>query len=191
MKYNTVVIDFAWPISLTGRVKRRENRRMELPYKTMTIEEIEEFPLSDFANRGAHVYIWFTNKTMPDFPYLLEKLGVNYHLILPWVKPNFIAPCFAYQFATEFCILGFYGKPMLPFNRDSYGKPISKLNWIKATHEKNNHSAKPSEFYQLIKSMSPGPRIDIFARKRHDGFDAYGDQVEPMLQTTIDRNCLT
>lgn len=183
MKYNTVVIDFPWPISLTGKTKVRKNRRTKLPYKTMTIEEIEDFPLYNFANRGAHVYIWFTNKTMPDFPYLLEKLGIHFHTILTWVKPNGIPPCYTYKFATEYCVLGFYGKPMLPFNRNKHGDFEADLNWVKA--DSGEHSTKPNIMYELIRKQSPDPRVDIFARQRHDGFDAIGDQVEPLLQKTL------
>jgi len=172
MKYNTVVIDFPWPISLTGKQKTRPNRREKLPYKTMSVEEIEEFPLNEFANNGTHVYIWSTNKTLPDTFKILESLGVHYHLVLPWVKPSGITPCFAYKFASEFLILGFYGRPMQPFT----GK--GKLNWIRAPPKRDGHSTKPDEMYELIKEMSPSPRIDLFARKRHDGFDAWGDQAE-------------
>lgn len=183
--YKTIVIDFPWEISLTGKTTLRPNRRKELPYKTMTLDEIKKFPIQDFAQDGAHCYVWFTNKMMPVFSEVLEALGINFHLILPWVKPNGIAPCFAYKFATEFCILGFYGKPMHPFPRDHTGKPIVRLNWINAMSERDNHSTKPIEFYQRIKEMSPEPRIDIFARKRHDGFAAWGNQVEPLQQVLV------
>ena len=33
-------------------------------------------------------------------------------------------------------------------------------------------------FYNLINEMSPEPRLDVFARKRHDGFESWGLQVE-------------
>ena len=177
MRYNTVVIDPPWEISLTGKVKLRPNRRVELPYKTMTLEEIKDFPIDEFANNGAHIYMWITNKMLRHSWDIFTSWNVNYHLTLPWVKPNGIAPCFAYKFASEFLILGFYRKPMQKFSRGG------KLNWIKASSGK--HSEKPEVFYRLIEEMSPGPRIDVFARKRHDGFDAYGDEIEPMVQLTL------
>ena len=40
------------------------------------------------------------------------------------------------------------------------------------------HSRKPQIFYQMLCRSTPEPRIDVFARKRHYGFDAWGDQVE-------------
>ena len=175
-KYKTVVIDWPFDISLTGKTSTRPNRRKELPYRTMSIEQIKHFELELYAEVGCHVYMWFPNSKMPIFHDILKALNVNFHLICPWVKPSGIAPCFAYKFATEFCVLGFYGKPMQKFIG------AGKLNWVKALPERDNHSAKPDEFYELIREMSPEPRIDIFARKRHFGFDAYGDQVEPLQQ---------
>jgi len=178
--YKTIVIDPPWEISMTGKTKLRPTRPKELPYKTMTLDEIKKFPVKNFAETGCHVYMWTTNKMLRHTWDIFESWGVNYHLILPWVKTNGIAPCFAYKFATEFCVLGFFGKPMQKFNKNC------KLNWIQTkAPQKGNHSAKPVEFYELIKDMSPEPRIDIFARKRHLGFDAWGDQVEKQIQDVL------
>jgi len=41
MRYNTIVIDPPFPISLTGKTNVRPNRRTKMPYKTMTLEEIK------------------------------------------------------------------------------------------------------------------------------------------------------
>ena len=171
MKYNTIVIDPPWNISMTGEVKRRENRAKKLNYKTMSLEEIKQFPIKDFANVGCHVYCWTTNKMLKDAFDVLESWGVNFHLVMPLVKPSGIAPCMGYVFASEFCLLGFYGKPMQKF------KKVGKLNWIKAFNKAGTHSSKPDEFYNLVEEMSPFPRIDIFARTKHLGFEPWGDEA--------------
>lgn len=169
-KYNTIVIDPPWPISLTGKVKRRENRAEELPYKTMTMEQIEEIPISKIANKGAHIYCWTTNKMIRDTFDIIKEWGVRFHLVMPFVKPSGIAPAMGYIFASEFCLLGFYGKPMKKFTN------IGELNWLKGFNKAGNHSTKPNEFYDKVKKMSPAPRIDVFARALHNGFDAWGDE---------------
>ncbi|HEY0090117.1 MAG TPA: MT-A70 family methyltransferase [Candidatus Lokiarchaeia archaeon] len=169
-KFNTIVIDPAWQISMTGEVKRKEHRAEKLPYKTMTLEEIKQIPIKDIANVGCHVYCWTTNKMLKQTFDVLEAWGVNFHLVMPMVKPSGIAPCFGYVFASEFCLLGFYGKPMQKFKR------AGKLNWIKCFNKAGSHSSKPEEFYELVKEMSPFPRIDIFARSKHQGFYPFGDE---------------
>ncbi len=165
-KYNTIVIDPPWDITMTGKNNTRPNRARKLPYKTMNLEEIKKIKIADIANTGCHIYCWTTNKMLKQTFGVLESWGVNFHLVMVWIKPSAIAPCFAYKFATEFCLLGFYGKPMQKF----IGK--GKLNWINHFTKPNEHSSKPDKFYELVKEMSPEPRIDIFARKIHKGFDS-------------------
>lgn len=178
MKYNTIVIDPPWNINLTGGFKR-ENRARKLPYKTISLEEIKKFPIKDFANTGCHVYCWTTNKMLNDTFDVFNEWGVNFHLVLVWTKPSGIAPCLAYQFATEFCLLGFYGKPMQEFN----GKV--KPNWITGFNKAGKHSAKPQSFYNLVREMSPAPRIDIFSRQVNPEFDNWGDEAPKEKQMNL------
>jgi len=41
---------------------------------------------------------------------------------------------------------------------------------------RGTHSEKPARFYQLLRAWTPKPRIDIFARNAHEGFDGWGDE---------------
>ena len=113
---------------------------------------------------------------------ILESWGVRFHLCLSLVKPSGIAPCMGYVFATEFCLLGFYGSPMQKFIG------IGKLNWLQTFNKAGQHSAKPDEFYRLVEQMSPEPRLDIFARKRRYGWDCYGDEVPNETQVLLSQN---
>lgn len=178
-KYNTINIDPPWKISMAGNRNIRPNQAKSLPYNTMTLEEIKNLPLNQIANVGSHVYLWTTNKMLRNAYEVLDGWGVNFHLVLVWVKPSAITPCFAYKFATEFCLLGFYGKPMQKF------AGMGKLNWINKFQKQGEHSSKPDEFYALIEQMSPAPRIDLFARKQREGWDVWGDEVELGFQSSL------
>lgn len=175
-KYNTVVIDPPWPISMTGKMKIDNKRASKLPYKTMTIDEIGNFPIGNVCNRGAHVYIWTTNKMLRITFDILKEWGVNFHLVMPMIKPCGIAPCMGYVFASEFCLLGFYGKPMQKFTS------MGKLNWVKSHPVAGKHSTKPDDFYKLVEEMSPEPRIDIFARRRRRDWDVWGNETDKFSQ---------
>lgn len=144
---------------------------MSLPYKTMAMDEIHAFPLSDYAADGAHVYTWATNKTLHEAFHVLESWGVKPHLTMVMAKKSGIAPAMGYVFGTEFCILGIYGRPMQKFT------DMGALNWITTTPKHGQHSRKPDEFYALVERMSPGPYIDLFARRKRDGWDVWGDEV--------------
>jgi N6-adenosine-specific RNA methylase IME4 len=40
------------------------------------------------------------------------------------------------------------------------------------------HSRKPDVFYERVAAASPGPRLDMFARERHEGFDSWGNEAD-------------
>jgi len=171
MKYNTIVIDPPWQVRMGAIPKCRPNRARELPYKTMTTEQIKQFPIKEFANEGAHVYLWATNSKVIEALEVLREWEVRFHLIMPLVKPTGMTPLLTgYKFAAEYCILGFYHPPMQKFIGSG------KLNWIKGFNKAGQHSSKPDEFYKLVETMSPGPRIDIFSRKKREGWDQHGDE---------------
>lgn len=51
---------------------------------------------------------------------------------------------------------------------------------------RGRHSEKPDEFYRLVETMYPNaPRVELFARKRREGWEQYGDQLEPLPSTTV------
>ena len=169
-KYNTIVLDPPWDISMTGSVKKRPNRKKELDYPTMSLEEIKKMPMQDICNIGCHVYTWTTNKMLPYTFDVLKSWGVNYHLTMVWNKPNGMMPCFGYKFATEFCLLGFYKKPMQKF------KGMAELNHINNPSIKP-HSTKPQKFYDLVEKMSPSNYLEMFARNQRVGWDVWGNEV--------------
>jgi N6-adenosine-specific RNA methylase IME4 len=171
MKYNTIVIDPPWPISLQGKVNRRSNTKTKLPYSTLTFKQICDFSIKDFAEKGAHIYLWTTNKFLRKAFEVFDSWKVNFHLVLVMVKPSGIAPSMGYVFGIEFCLLGFYGKPMQKF------QDIGKLNWFKGFNKAGNHSSKPDEFYNLVEKMSPSQRIDIFSRKNRKNWSVWGNEI--------------
>jgi len=170
-KYNTIVLDPPWDITMSGKNIRRKKQATKLDYPTMTLDQIKALPISDVANLGCHVYTWTTNKMLPYTFDVLKTWGVNYHLTLVWTKHNGMTPNFAYKFATEFCLLGFYKKPMQKF------KKCGKLNWIN-TNAPRKHSTKPQEFFDLVEEMSPSNYLEMFARNKRTGWDVWGNEVD-------------
>lgn len=180
-KYNTIVIDPPWEIGII-RLSKTWHRPDTIPYQTMSLEEITKFPIGDFANDGAHIYCWATNKTLPKVTgEIFSAWGVTYYLTIPMIKPSGILLGNGFISACEFCVLGAYGKPMQPF------KKAAVLNWLKNNNSiprKNRlHSRKPREFYSLVERVSPQPYIDIFSRQRRYGWDSWGNEVPEQTPT--------
>ena len=132
--------------------------------------------------------MWINNKFLKHAWDIFESWGVNFHLVLTWVKPTAIPPIpTGYKFACEFLVLGFFGKPMQKFT----GRTLP--NWLKCTTKRDGHSSKPNEWYDLINEKSPEPRIDIFSRALRKGFDQWGDEaanpIEQVIKNKVCSDC--
>jgi N6-adenosine-specific RNA methylase IME4 len=49
------------------------------------------------------------------------------------------------------------------------------------THSRLKHSQTPELFRQLIIQVSPGPYLELFARRDVPGWTVWGNEVEPEL----------
>ena len=43
---------------------------------------------------------------------------------------------------------------------------------------RREHSRKPNEFFRRVEQYCEGPFVDLFARERRPGWDAFGDETE-------------
>ncbi len=172
MRFNTVVVDPPWPISMSGQKAGRHSQAGTLPYQAMSLQDIAWLPIPSLLNPGAHVYLWCTNQVLRQAFNILETWGLRYHLTMVMTKPSGMAPAMGYVFATEFCLLAFNGRPMQKFTS------IGELNWFSRPSTRGTHSSKPTEFYQRVERMSPSPYADLFARQSRKGWSVWGDEVE-------------
>lgn len=177
MKNKTLVIDFPW--SVTNGFHNHKHFRFgkKLPYETMTDEQILNFPIDDFADKECDLFLWVIQKKTPLGFKLLEKWGFKFHCILTW-KKNIGPGVSGFYRNSENILYGYRGK---------MGIDIGEGQYIKTCFESSitKHSEKPNIFYESIRYRTKEPRIDIFSRKKHEGFDSWGDEVEPFLQTTL------
>ena len=63
-------------------------------------------------------------------------------------------------------ILAGRGRPLVPET-----KPLS--SWF--TWSRAEHSRKPDEFYSLVEAVSPGPYLELFARRPRVGWTVWGE----------------
>lgn len=167
-KYACIVADPPWPVRVTGAMKGRHSAARTLPYETMSIGEIADLPVESLAALGAHLWLWTTNGFLRDAFDVMGTWGFRNLTTVTWVKPSGYGPYFAST--TQHVLFGYRGKCTFPLGR------------YKPTHfdaVPRRHSEKPDEFYSLVRSISPGPRIELFARRAIDGFEAWGDEAPP------------
>ncbi len=133
----------------------------------MDLDEIAALPVADLANAsGCHLYLWVTHKFLPDGLRLVEGWGFRYQCLLTWVKPTGITP-FSWMYNTEHVIFARCG------SLDIERKGLKLAFDAKVIR----HSQKPGVFFERVLAASPGPRLEMFARTQHDGFEPWGNEV--------------
>lgn len=161
-KYGVIVIDPPW------QYEKRNNditHRGRSPYPTMTTEELCKMKLP--MNDDCIVWLWTTNAFMHDAFHVLDAWGLAPKTILTWVKDRMGLGDWL-RGKTEHCILAVKGKPMINLTNET-----TVLN--ASTRE---HSRKPDEFYELVRNLCLGKRLEIFAREKREGFDIYGAESD-------------
>lgn len=141
-----------------------------MAYQTMTVEEIAALPVSGCAAADCDLYLWTTQKYLPDAFRVMQAWGFRYCQTLTWCKaPRGTGQGGLFCPTTEFLLLGRKGKmPKLKNRKDS--------TWWKITRQKN-HSQKPEFFQDMIETVSDGPRLEMFARRPREGWTVWGNEV--------------
>ena len=139
-------------------------------------DEIMNFPINNFMQDECSLFMWTTHLKLPVGLEIIKKWNLKYHCLFTWYKNTGLTMRGVFR-NSEFVIFGYKGK--FPF--ENKGKPLRTIFEGKTT----GHSVKPSEFYEMLRTKTQEPRIDIFARKRHVGFDSWGDQVESNVQEVL------
>lgn len=167
--YQTILMDPPWPESGVGRIKRGADKH----YPLLKPEKILEVIYCSGHFRpavNAHLYCWVTNNYLEDGLWLVRALGFRYITLITWVKDRMgLGQYFRGQ--TEQLIFAVKGR--LP----ALTKDQSTLLYSK----RGGHSVKPENSYALIEAVSPGPRLEMFARSQRPGWDAWGNEVEGRL----------
>lgn len=169
MRYHTIVADPPWPIAWRGSAAIGKK---PLQYPTLTIAEIVALPVRDIADDASNLYLWTTNQFLPEALGVIRAWGFQYRMLWTWCKNNGIGghP----RNATEHLLIASRGEtPTLGRNAPA------TLNWLE--HPRLGHSQKPEPFMDMIERFSPSPRIELFARRRRLGWDAWGNEIESDL----------
>ena len=147
-----------------------------MPYPVMTLAEISAMPVCELAHPdGCHLYLWTTNKFLPDAFTVISEWGFFYSTTLVWAKNTMGGGLGgAYGISTEYVLFARRGS--LPASDRVKG---TWFNWKRPYNSagKPMHSAKPGEFYSMIEQVSPGPYLELFARRVRSQWDSWGDQA--------------
>lgn len=159
-RYRTILVDPPWDVQQFGA------RGAVRHYNLMTLDQIAALPVGALAAKDAHLWLWATNATLRHAYDIAEGWGFTVRSPLTWVK--FRLGLGAYlRNSTEHLLLCTRGTAPVQFR--------SQPTWINAPVQ--DHSHKPEEQYALIERISPGPYLELFARRRQPGWDVWGNEV--------------
>lgn len=147
-------------------------------YEPMTMDDLMALPVRDIADDSAHLYLWVTNSFLAEGLELVKAWGFTYKTMLTWTKiqndhPVRVSMKSGYYFrgASEHVLFGVRGSCPPP---KGLALPTAYL-WPRIAR----HSEKPDRFYRdVAEKMSPGPRLEMFARYPRQGWTTWGDQAE-------------
>ena len=90
-----------------------------------------------------------------------------------WNKITGIPAAFTIRFGHEYLLYCYYGK-LIPVAKNERGKIHSVFS-----EQVRKHSQKPQISYEIIERLYPDTnRIELFAREKHNGWDAWGNEVD-------------
>jgi N6-adenosine-specific RNA methylase IME4 len=172
-RYRTIVADPPWQITMHMGAGGRRARATEVPYSMMDLSAIEALPVANLADDEAHLFMWTTRR--------LFREGAAARVARAWG----FQPCgeviWGLRNPGMGGIMGNGHEPVLIASRGGLSFPKDALPcgvqfWKQPYAHGKIHSAKPEGFLDWVESVSPGPYLELFARRARFGWDYWGDQ---------------
>lgn len=144
-----------------------EQRKTRPAYAYMTVAEIAALPIASLAAHDATLFLWATRRYLRDAYTIAEAWGFKPVHPIVWAKPP-MSPFMGGSFpsAAEYVLYAKRGRPK------HHGR--GRADWFAAPRS-GGHSAKPEAFIDMVEQVSPGPYLEIFARRARFGWDYAGD----------------
>ena len=183
-RFQCIVADPPWPITFGEDANRHKRKSTGGPkgtwsaphigYKTMSLDEIARLSVRSVAAESAHLYLWTINKYIRDAYDIATTWGFSPSCLLTWAKtPRGLGLGGTFVQTTEHILFARKGT-LKAFKRvDS-----SWWNWKRPESVTGPmHSRKPPEMQTMVEEVSPGPYLELFARRPRKGWTVWGDEV--------------
>lgn len=177
--YGTIVADPPWRYRKSPQAPETVHSRNLVSdlYDTMSMRELSELPVRELAASDCHLYLWVTvprlfgerddREGFGPFQ-IMQAWGFRYITMLTWHKTGAPGLGSYFRIDTEHCLFGVRGHAPIP--------PKNRLrNTIVAP--RGRHSEKPAQLLEIAERVSPTPRVELFARRRRPGWDAWGKEI--------------
>jgi N6-adenosine-specific RNA methylase IME4 len=156
-----IVIDPPWPIA--GAI---------LPYMAIGVDDLKSLPIGELAAGRCHLHLW----TLPNAYHriasdIVENWGFRVVSEFVWCKSQPGKGNY-WRMSHEILLTAVQGESDRFDDR-------GLRSWMEAP--RGRHSEKPDAVRQMIERASPGPRLELFARKLVPGWYAWGHEIAGSL----------
>lgn len=160
--FNIIYCDPPWQYDFA----ETDNRKIENQYPTMTVDELCGMQLPTISD-NALLLMWATAPKLCEALRVIEAWGFEYKTHCIWDKGK-IGMGYWFRGQHELLLVATKGNfsPPTPENRNS-----SIYN-----EDRQRHSQKPDFYYDWIDKSFEGQKIELFARIKRHGWEAWGNE---------------
>ena len=171
-KYGVIYADPPW--SFKTYSEKGKDRSPEKHYPVLSFADFIRLPVDSIAKDNAVLLMWGVDPLLDQAFKVIDAWGFKYKTVgFTWAKSNKTKPGFFTGLGywtrgnPEMCLLATKGKP----------KRLSKSVPQLVIDQRREHSKKPDIMYKHIENLLEGPYIELFARQKVSGWDAWGNEV--------------
>jgi N6-adenosine-specific RNA methylase IME4 len=176
--YRVIYADPPWSYGDSGVITQGDAYgRAERHYPSMSMGELCELPVAAHAHADSVLFCWVTAPMLLENPgprEVIEAWGFKPKTGLVWDK---VLHNFGHYVSVrhEHLIIATRGS-CLP------DRPTPMPDSVQTIRRGDVHSEKPQEFRQLIEQLYDGPRVELFAREKHPGWQSFGNDARLWAQ---------
>jgi N6-adenosine-specific RNA methylase IME4 len=165
--YAVLYADPPWrfePWSPTGMDRAADNH-----YPTVTVDKLKAMTVPKAPT--SILFLWATAPMLLEALAVMAAWGFAYKTHLVWAKDK-VGTGYWARSRHELLLIGTRGDVPAP------AMGLQPESVIEAP--RGEHSVKPDEFRVIIEAMFPNcPRLEMFARTPREGWDSWGNEIDP------------
>lgn len=172
-RYQAIVCDPPWHYAT--RSPKGDGRSARKHYGTMSLDELKQLPVSQWAAPNCVLFMWACDPLLPQALELIDAWGFSFSTVgFYWVKENKKSPGlftglgYWTRACPEQCLLATRGRPKRK------AKDVRRV----IMSPRREHSRKPDEVIERIERLVDGPYLEMFARQTRPGWDAFGNETD-------------
>ena len=180
-KYQIIYADPPWNFGnrMYSSNHLDHHRDITRAYPVLKTEDICSLPINNILDDNAVCFMWVADAFIPDAIRVMSAWGFKYKTVaFIWQKKekSGVQTCYMGQWTMKNCelvLLGTKGK----MTQYLQSRKVRQLQ--EAIRERAIHSRKPAIIRdRIIEMFGDLPRIELFARQKVDGWDAWGNEVD-------------